>query len=184
MRSRHRGTRRALLAMLLLTAGAAIAALPATSLMPASLKLELRDPLHPGDGLDDEDLLEDSTPDNRAPVADAGADLEAGQAEQVWLTGSASFDPDGDPLTYEWKQVAGPPVILWPSPNVPNPVFVAPMVAGRLTFRLRVADREENSSYDSVHVTLQALPGQANDAERARTEEGGDASRTALALLD
>ena len=181
MRSRHRGTGRVILAMLLLTAGAAIAALPVTSFMPASLRLELRDPLQPADG-PDEDLLEDSTPDNRAPVADAGADLEAGQAEQVWLTGSASFDPDGDALTYEWKQVAGPPVILWPGPNVPNPVFVAPMGAGRLTFRLRVADRGENFSYDSVHVTLTALP-EGQDAERARTEDGGDASRTALALL-
>lgn len=181
MRSRHRGTARAILAMLLLTAGAAIAASPVTSFMPASLKLELRDPLQPADG-PDEDLLEDSTPDNRAPVADAGADLEAGQAEQVWLTGSASFDPDGDALTYEWKQVAGPPVILWPSPSVPNPVFVAPMGAGRLTFRLRVADREENFSDDSVHVTLTAPP-EAHDAERARSEDGGDASRTALALL-
>jgi hypothetical protein len=183
MRSRHRETGRGLLAMLLLSAGAAIAAVPATSSMPVSLALELRDPLHPGDG-PDEDPLEDSTPDNRAPVADAGADLVAGQAEQVWLTGSASFDPDGDALAYEWKQVAGPPVILWPGPNVPNPVFVAPMGAGRLSFRLRVADGEENFSYDSVHVTLPALPSQATDVERAGTEDAGDASRTALAVLD
>lgn len=168
--------------MLLLTAGAAVAALPATSFMPASLSLDLGDPLHLGEGGED-DLLDEWTPDNRAPVADAGADLVTGQAEQVWLTGSASFDPDGDALTYEWKQLAGPPVILWPSPNVPNPVFVAPMGAGRLTFRLRVADREENSSYDSVHVTIEALPGQRDDAERARTEDGDDAVRTALALL-
>ena len=167
--------------MLLLTAGAAIAALPATSFVPAALKLELRDPLHPADSEED-DLLEAWTPDNRAPVADAGADLVVGQAEQVWLTGSASFDPDGDALTYEWKQLAGPPVILWPSANVPNPVFVAPMGAGRLTFRLRVADREENFSYDSVHVTLQALPGHGDDAESARTQDG-DAPRSALARL-
>jgi hypothetical protein len=182
MRSRHRGTGRGILAVLLLTAGAAIAALPATPFMPASLQLDLRDPLNSVEGMED-DLLEEWTTENRAPVADAGADLAAGQAEQVWLTGSASFDPDGDALTFEWKQLAGPPVILWPNPNVPNPVFVAPMGAGRLTFRLRVADREENFSYDSVHVTLEALPGQGDDAERARTPDGEDATRTALALL-
>ena len=39
---------------------------------------------------------------NRPPVANAGADQPASAHSLVSLDGSASFDADGDPITYEW----------------------------------------------------------------------------------
>ncbi|MHB8634828.1 MAG: PKD domain-containing protein, partial [Thermoplasmatota archaeon] len=51
-------------------------------------------------------------PANVAPVPDAGPGLTGIAGSQVLLNGSATFDPDGDPLTYRWTQVAGPPAAV------------------------------------------------------------------------
>jgi len=58
-------------------------------------------------------LLADSIgSDDRAPVAVAGPDQNVG-AGNVILDGTASFDPDGDPITsYLWSQVSGPGVVI------------------------------------------------------------------------
>lgn len=45
---------------------------------------------------------------NRAPVASAGFDLNATETIAVTLDGTASFDPDGDELTYSWSVVSRP----------------------------------------------------------------------------
>lgn len=43
---------------------------------------------------------------NTAPVADAGVDRTVTVGASVALDGSASFDPDGDDLTFAWSLVA------------------------------------------------------------------------------
>ncbi len=50
----------------------------------------------------------DTAGPNRAPVADAGADLTVNAGEIATLDGSGSFDPDGDALTYHWSLLAAP----------------------------------------------------------------------------
>lgn len=50
-----------------------------------------------------------TTSNNRAPVANAGKDIEVHSPSTViTLDGSGSFDEDGDRLTYYWQQVSGP----------------------------------------------------------------------------
>jgi len=49
---------------------------------------------------------------NSAPIADAGPDQIGVQPGRITLDGSASYDPDGDPLTYQWQQETGPAVSL------------------------------------------------------------------------
>ena len=41
--------------------------------------------------------------ENRPPVADAGADQSANQGDTVTLDGSNSSDPDGDSISFEWR---------------------------------------------------------------------------------
>jgi len=50
---------------------------------------------------------------NRPPVADAGPNTICQVGERVYLDGTGSYDPDpGDELTYTWRQVQGPNVVL------------------------------------------------------------------------
>lgn len=89
------------------------------------------------------------------PTADAGADfsVDEGQAS-VALNGSASSDPDNDPLTYAWEQVGVATVTLTGADTV-APSFDAPLVTTNttLTFRLTVTAGGESAS-DTVDVTV------------------------------
>ena len=61
---------------------------------------------------------------NDPPVADAGPDLSSVAAGTVQLDGSASYDPDGDPITFQWTQEAGSQVTL-ANPTTSRPSFTA-----------------------------------------------------------
>ncbi len=49
---------------------------------------------------------------NDPPVADAGPDQVGVKSGTIALDGSRSFDPDGDPITFQWTQILGPAVTL------------------------------------------------------------------------
>ena len=93
---------------------------------------------------------------NRPPVADAGTDQTVRSGSTVSLSGLASTDPDMDPLTYEWTQLAGPAVALSPSAVARDIAFAAPTVTSdtALRFRLLVRDSRLAEAVDEVTVTV------------------------------
>jgi PKD repeat protein len=112
---------------------------------------------------------------NKQPVANAGPDQVVSQARlggesiEVILNGTASSDPDGDPLTYSWKQVQGGAINLMGSSTV-NPFFSATSaLSGQiLGFQLVVSDGKLQSSPDIVLVTIEGLPSTTNTPPTAR----------------
>ena len=110
---------------------------------------------------------------NRAPVASAGADFTVESAAQGTLDASASYDSDGDPLTYAWTQPSGTAVTL-SSTTAASPTFTAPTVTANtaLTFSVTVNDGTVTSSADTVTVTV--VPPATNTAPVA--DAGADQS--------
>jgi hypothetical protein len=93
---------------------------------------------------------------NSAPVADAGPDQIGVAAGTVTLNGTGSFDPEGDPLTFQWTQIAGPSVSLT-GQNTATATFTA--VAGQTySFRLTVKDPGGLQSTARTTVTTTAAP--------------------------
>jgi hypothetical protein len=65
---------------------------------------------------------------NNSPVADAGANQNVAGGMSVELDGSASFDPDGDRISYLWSFLEKPPTSTLSDANIlgrttPNPIF-------------------------------------------------------------
>jgi hypothetical protein len=85
------------------------------------------------------------------PVADAGPDQLGIPAGTVTLNGSASYSPDGNPLTYLWTQDAGPSVAL-PSPTSAITTFTATGNQS-YSFRLVVKDNFGGQGQARTHVT-------------------------------
>jgi hypothetical protein len=88
------------------------------------------------------------------PVADAGPDQTGVAAGTIQLDGSASFHPDGDPITYQWTQIAGPAVSL-AGVNAARATFTAE--EGQLyAFRLTVRDPRGAQAIARTTVTTRA----------------------------
>ncbi|MFA9391246.1 MAG: PKD domain-containing protein, partial [Prolixibacteraceae bacterium] len=90
---------------------------------------------------------------NKAPVANAGIDQTVEENALVSLDGSASSDPDGDVLSYNWVAPEG---IVLSSATAENPTFTAPNVDAdsTLTFILIVTDGELESEADTLQITI------------------------------
>jgi len=113
---------------------------------------------------------------NDAPVANAGPDMIGVTAGQITLDGSASYDPDGDAITYQWTQVSGPSVSL-SGMNTARATFTA-TEGQSYGFRLVVRDPSNQQGVDSVTVTtgttepvqivrFQAVPDRIRSGERS-----------------
>lgn len=90
---------------------------------------------------------------NRSPVANAGRDIITFGGGNVKLDGTASFDPDGDIITFYWYQVMGERVVL-DGADTATPSFVAPNKQTELKFILIVSDGKSLSQPDDVIVRV------------------------------
>ena len=104
-------------------------------------------------------LTRTSRTGNDPPVADAGPDQLGIQPGTITLDGSASYDPDGDPITFAWTQIAGPGVALTGA-NTAKATFNAEL-GQSYAFRLVVKDDQGAQSMARVAVS-------AREALRAR----------------
>lgn len=96
-------------------------------------------------------------PVNKAPIANAGADITVNVAGTVTLDGSASKDTDGQVVTYSWKQTSGPAVSLTGT-NAASASADIPAVTvdTQFVFSLTVTDNEGATSVDTVVVNAKA----------------------------
>ena len=105
------------------------------------------------DGQETQDGLNPLDPADSRPVANAGPDQQLAPTV-VMLDGAASYDPNGDPLSYKWAQTAGPTVSLEASfPLDPGASFLGTR-QGLYCFRLVVNDGKVDSLPDDVAVTV------------------------------
>ncbi len=122
------------------------------------------------------DIL-DGTGINNAPSAVAGTDQSVSSSASVTLNGSQSSDPDGDTLTYQWEQTAGPTVTLG-NATAATATFTAPTVSADtlLQFSLTVSDDGGQSDISSTSVTVRM-------SAIVNTSSGGGGSIGWLVLL-
>jgi hypothetical protein len=89
---------------------------------------------------------------NTPPVANAGADqtveCTSDTGTSVTLNGSASFDPDGDPLMYSWTDALNNEIATGPTPAVTLPL-------GTHILTLTVDDGQGGTDTDTVEITVQ-----------------------------
>lgn len=108
------------------------------------------------------DGLSSSTPDtvtvsvgNAAPVANAGSDQSGSVGDLITLDGSASNDPNNDPLLYRWNLIGKPTGSNAQLVNQfsVNPQFVLD-VQGDYIIQLIVNDGTVDSQPDTVFITV------------------------------
>ena len=90
---------------------------------------------------------------NDAPVADGGPDLIGVEAGSVTLDASASFDPDGDEITFVWDQIGGDPISLAGS-DTAQASFTAE--EGKV-YQFRLTVRDNRGAVDTDRVTVSTL---------------------------
>src|SRR6185503_2738093 len=119
---------------------------------------------------------------NQPPVANAGSDQTVECSTLTQLDGSASTDPDNDPLTFEWRE--GTTVLGYGATLSVN------LGLGTHTVTLTVRDSNEVSSDDTLTVVVQDTTAPSVACEQTRTVAVGancqavvpDFASTAVAL--
>lgn len=94
-------------------------------------------------------------PPPNPPVADAGTDQTVNLNETVTLDGSASSDPDDDPLTYHWA-IASRPALSNVSITDDDQEIASfvPDKTGNYVIELTVTDVDNESDKDNITITV------------------------------
>lgn len=148
-----------------------------------AIELTVTDP----DDVSDTDTIEVTAADtNSGPTANAGPDQTVTPGATVYLDGSGSTDPDGDPLVYLWTittKPGGSGATLSDSGSS-HPTFVADL-SGIYVVSLTVTDGETYSSADLVTITAESGGGDTGSSCGCRSgaAAGGSAPLLALAAL-
>jgi hypothetical protein len=119
-------------------------------------------------------------PPSTAPVANAGPDLGSIIfGTLVTLNGSASTDPNGDPLTYRWKLLSKPAgsAAVLANPTSAMPSFTVD-IDGDYVIQLIVNDGTVNSAPDTVIISSNNVAPVAN----AGPDQGGMAPGSLITL--
>jgi hypothetical protein len=93
---------------------------------------------------------------NQPPVADAGPDQVADEAQTVTLSGLNSHDPDDGIVQFQWRQIQGDPVVL-SAPDQETTAFTTPdvnMDGQSLVFELTVTDSKGATAKDTCIVNV------------------------------
>jgi LmbE family N-acetylglucosaminyl deacetylase len=88
-----------------------------------------------------------------SPTAIAGSGQTVSSGATVSLDGSASWDPNSEPLEYAWIQTAGPAVTLTGA-STATPSFHAPTGPATLKFSLVVSNGDETSAPSVVTIEV------------------------------
>lgn len=93
---------------------------------------------------------------NQLPVSNAGSDVEITlPVNSVALNGSASKDPDGSIIKYDWKFLSGPSQYSIANAGAMS-TTVSNLVQGTYKFRLTIWDNKYEPSWDDVLITVKA----------------------------
>lgn len=109
-----------------------------------------------------------ATVDSR-PIAHAGLDQIVTGGQLVTLNGSASYDPEGSNLLFQWRQISGTAITL-SSEADDTPSFIAPTLGQTLSFQLVTDDGKNLSIGDTVTITIIS----ANSSTEDNNSENND----------
>ena len=117
-----------------------------------------------------------------APTADAGQDQKVHRLQNVTLNGSASSDPDGDTITYQWNQTAGPAITL-SNNTAMSPTFTSPDSVATITFELTASDGMYSDT-DTVTISVVNRPSWADAGPDLTVQSGEHITLSGTASTD
>lgn len=96
---------------------------------------------------------------NQAPIARPGVDQTVSGAALVSLNGSASSDPDGTIVSYQWLQISGPTLSIQNATSATATVQLPAFSGTPTTFRFRLTVTDNGGLSNSAETVVQQISG-------------------------